>query len=296
MTKSTKDKYFKKVCSRNYFGHCGRKSCSLEHLKETCKDLTCDKPKEVCNKRHPILCFFFHNYSKCTFKNKCSYLHFDVVEELRSLKNELNAVREGKISKNFEEKALIASHENYRNSKMMKYDNEFIFVSNSVKVAEDKATNENENVINKQLKKCGEDDKDETRSAIKEAKVGVLHKHKKPTLPLHPKIKKPLTKVIRIYEGYPGNVYHTFASDAKIESLMWKKFQFFMIVNEDGKDYIIPLKIILKQLPQTDILTLVKYDDEESRVNGHIKFFDLVYLESDTDGNSKGKCTHFNMS
>ena len=61
-----------------------------------------------------------------------------------------------------------------------------------------------------------------------------------------------------------------------------------MIVNENGKDYIIPLKIVLKQLPQTDILTLIKYDNEESRVNGHIKFFDLVYLESEV--NSKGKC------
>ena len=62
------------ACLRSKFGFCkfGRR-CDKTHFTEVCDDQYCRGNN--CDKRHPVVCFFFRVYGRCKFGTFCEYGH-----------------------------------------------------------------------------------------------------------------------------------------------------------------------------------------------------------------------------
>ena len=64
------------VCSRSKYGFCKKgKYCDKIHFNDTCNMPLCTG--EMCDKRHPVTCFYFDTYGMCKFGSFCAYFHFE---------------------------------------------------------------------------------------------------------------------------------------------------------------------------------------------------------------------------
>ena len=62
------------TCLHFKFGYCRYQStCRLNHVREVCQVQSCDIKE--CDKRHPRICRYWHDYGRCKFSEYCAYLH-----------------------------------------------------------------------------------------------------------------------------------------------------------------------------------------------------------------------------
>jgi len=98
------------VCLRSKFGFCRfGKQCQMTHYSESCEEKHCTGNN--CDKRHPIVCYFFKRFGRCKFGVFCAYRHEKSKEqiqqeELESLRNEVNDLKKEIKQINPEEKTF----------------------------------------------------------------------------------------------------------------------------------------------------------------------------------------------
>ena len=64
------------VCLHQKFGFFKYKEkCNKRHLDEECKDLGNCRSKKTCDKRHPKLCRRYILEGRCSYSERCDYLH-----------------------------------------------------------------------------------------------------------------------------------------------------------------------------------------------------------------------------
>ena len=62
------------TCLHFKFGYCRYQStCCLTHVREICQNEACEIKE--CDKRHPRLCRYWHDYGRCKFSEYCAYRH-----------------------------------------------------------------------------------------------------------------------------------------------------------------------------------------------------------------------------
>ena len=62
------------TCPHFKFGYCRYQSlCRLTHVREICQNKACEI--EECDKRHPRICRYWHDYGRCKFSEYCAYRH-----------------------------------------------------------------------------------------------------------------------------------------------------------------------------------------------------------------------------
>ena len=69
------------VCQNDKYGFCkyGRK-CDKIHFTDICEENEACIEK-YCDKRHPILCYYFNHFKRCQFETFCMYRHFESKEK-----------------------------------------------------------------------------------------------------------------------------------------------------------------------------------------------------------------------
>jgi len=97
------------ICLWSKFGFCrSGNQCQNTHYSEICEKKGCVGTQ--CEKRHPIVCFFFNKFGRCKFGVYCAYRHNKtkeqiLLEEFEILRNEVNDLKkELKESKQEEKK------------------------------------------------------------------------------------------------------------------------------------------------------------------------------------------------
>ena len=85
------------TCLRSKFGFCkfGNR-CDKVHFTEVCENHHC-KGKD-CDKRHPIVCFYFSEYGRCKFGHFCAYGHpvkreQKLVDDVKALQTEVSELK-----------------------------------------------------------------------------------------------------------------------------------------------------------------------------------------------------------
>ena len=127
------------VCRYFKFGFCKYTvNCRFLHVKENCESQDCDVSS--CNLRHPKICRFFRDYSRCKFGEWCCFRH--VHKNIESDKEILDRINN--LEKLIAEKdALIANLAN-----KVKFIEEKLSIDNdTVNQITEKFTHEKENIF-----------------------------------------------------------------------------------------------------------------------------------------------------
>ena len=103
------------ICSYFEFGYCKHGNfCRKRHINEKCEIKGCDGNQ--CNKRHPQVCKYFREYSRCKFGQYCAFDHVirtdPVLKELEEVKNKLIEIEKEIETKNLKIVELLLKVEN----------------------------------------------------------------------------------------------------------------------------------------------------------------------------------------
>ena len=97
---SISDKVKNKKCKFYDTGVCLKKNnCKYQHPGEICVESNCSK-NQLCPKRHPKICLYYHFNQQCKFRDSCLFKHKtnNQGEENDILRKELEALKKEKES------------------------------------------------------------------------------------------------------------------------------------------------------------------------------------------------------
>ena len=80
--------------------------CRLLHVKAICEIPSCDV--NVCKLRHPRVCKYFRDYSRCKFSDWCSYKHLKKSSDQVTIKEILDKLEN--LAKINREKDIIINN------------------------------------------------------------------------------------------------------------------------------------------------------------------------------------------